>query len=267
VLSRYGLTDRRTRAGRVRLHYNPRARAVAMLSTALLACPAGRGRAPPWPCRDELPYARGHRRRHGDSLVFSSSQDDLASSRVLFPAERDHGVGGRVVSRRLLFAPGDMHPYQAALPPAVGLRGGDQRGPFTPSDARRAQAAGRFGPGTRYPLARHPLPIRPVNVGPQPGLAAVATWRADAPVYRTREFTLRLRRGSGAVWGGSSSTPTFGSRLRTARATRTRRCRVLYHLCERWATASWVFQPADRGTAKVRVLVRYKPTPDGQDTR
>jgi hypothetical protein len=103
--------------------------------------------------------------------------------------------------------------------------------------------------GRRFDLELDPLADTPpsgVNVGaltPGAGFPMAAHY---APVYRPREFTLRLRRGAEAVWVEVFDPDLRLPRLRTARAT-DEGGRGLY-LVEQLATR-WGSRPTPEGKA------------------
>jgi hypothetical protein len=104
--------------------------------------------------------------------------------------------------------------------------------------------------GRRFDLELDPLPTDApppgVSVGaltPASGLALGAHY---APVYRPREFTLRLRRGADTVWVEVFDPDLRLPRLRTARAT-DEGGRGLY-LVEQLATR-WGSRPTPEGKA------------------
>jgi hypothetical protein len=103
--------------------------------------------------------------------------------------------------------------------------------------------------GRRFDLELDPLadtPLSGVNVGaltPGSGFPMAAHY---APVYRPREFTIRLRRGAESVWVEVFDPDLRLPRLRTARAT-DEGGRGLY-LVEQLATR-WGSRPTEDGKA------------------
>src|SRR5246127_1290472 len=185
VLYTDGLTDRRTRADGDG-HYTE-AEAVAMLRDALLASPASADAlavaaetAVPGDIDDDMAI-----------LVFRSSPDALASFERSFPAEPIMVSEARRLAT-MTFASWEMHPDQvdlALLLVSEVVTNAVLHASVTPSPA-----------GRRFDLELDPLadtlPSN-VNVGaltPGAGFPMAAHY---APVYRPREFTLRLRRGGG----------------------------------------------------------------------
>ena len=246
VLYTDGLTDRRTRADGDG-HYTE-AEAVAMLRDALLASQ---------PSADALAVA-AETAVPGDIdddmaiLVFRSSPDDLASVERSFPAEPIMVSEARRLAMAT-FASWDMHPDQADLGSAAGLRGGDQRGPARVGDAKPGGAPVR--PGTR-PAGRNRA-VRSERRGAYAGVRVPDGRRTIAPVYRPREFTLRLRRGAESVWVEVFDPDLRLPRLRTARAT-DEGGRGLY-LVEQLATR-WGSRPTEDGKA-----VWFEIPLDGKD--
>jgi hypothetical protein len=146
-------------------------------------------------------------------LVFRSSQDDLASFERSFPAEPIMVSEARRLATTT-FATWDMHPDQADLALLLVsevVTNAVLHASVTPSPA-----------GRRFDLELDPLadtPLSGMNVGaltPASGLALGAHY---APVYRPREFTMRLRRGAESVWVEVFDPDLRLPRLRTARAT------------------------------------------------
>jgi serine phosphatase RsbU (regulator of sigma subunit) len=234
VLYTDGLTDRRPRADGDG-HYTE-AEAVAMLRDALLASP---------PSADAL-VAAAESAVPGDIdddmaiLVFRSSPDDLASFERSFPAEPIMVSEARKLATAT-FAAWDMHPDQADLALLLVsevVTNAVLHASVTPSPA-----------GRRFDLELDPLADTPpsgVNVGaltPGAGFPMAAHY---APVYRPREFTLRLRRGAEAVWVEVFDPDLRLPRLRTARAT-DEGGRGLY-LVEQLATR-WGSRPTPEGKA------------------
>lgn len=232
VLYTDGLTDRRTRADGAG-HYTE-AEAVALLRDALLTAP---------PSADALAVA-AENAVPGDIdddmaiLVFRSSPDDLASCERSFPAEPIMVSEARRLATAT-FAAWDMDPDQselALLLVSEVVTNAVLHASVTPSPA-----------GRRFDLELDPLsdpPPSAVNVGtltPATGLALGAHY---APVYRPREFTIRLRRGAESVWVEVFDPDLRLPRLRTARAT-DEGGRGLY-LVEQLATR-WGSRPTPEG--------------------
>ncbi|MGH3246069.1 MAG: ATP-binding SpoIIE family protein phosphatase, partial [Trebonia sp.] len=234
VLYTDGLTDRRTREDGDG-HYSE-AEAVTMLRDALLASPASADAlvvaaetAVPGDIDDDMAI-----------LVFRSSPDDLASFERSFPAEPIMVSEARRLATAT-FAAWGMHPDQADLALLLVsevVTNAVLHASVTPSPA-----------GRRFDLELDPLAdIQPsgINVGaltPGTGLALGAHY---APVYRPREFTLRLRRGAESVWVEVFDPDLRLPRLRTARAT-DEGGRGLY-LVEQLATR-WGSRPTEDGKA------------------
>ncbi|HEY1664655.1 MAG TPA: SpoIIE family protein phosphatase [Trebonia sp.] len=207
VLYTDGLTDRRTRADGDG-HYTE-AEAVAMLRDALLASRASADAlavaaetAVPGDIDDDMAI-----------LVFRSSPDDLASFERSFPAEPIMVSEARRLASAT-FAAWDMHPDQADLALLLVsevVTNAVLHASVTPSPA-----------GRRFDLELDPLAetsAQTMNVGaltPGSGFPVAAHY---APVYRPREFTLRLRRGAESVWVEVFDPDLRLPRLRTARAT------------------------------------------------
>jgi serine phosphatase RsbU (regulator of sigma subunit) len=236
VLYTDGLTDRRTRADGDG-HYTE-AEAVAMLRDALLASPASADAlamaaetAVPGDIDDDMAI-----------LVFRSSPEDLASFERSFPAEPIMVSEARRLATTT-FASWGMHPDQADLALLLVsevVTNAVLHASVTPSPA-----------GRRFDLELDPLsladaPPSGVNVGaltPASGLALGAHY---APVYRPREFAMRLRRGAESVWVEVFDPDLRLPRLRTARAT-DEGGRGLY-LVEQLATR-WGSRPTEDGKA------------------
>jgi serine phosphatase RsbU (regulator of sigma subunit) len=235
VLYTDGLTDRRNRADGAG-HYTE-AEAVAMLRDALLEAPASADalavaaeNAVPGDIDDDMAI-----------LVFRSSPDDLASFERSFPAEPIMVSEARRLATAT-FKAWNMHPDQADLALLLVsevVTNAVLHASVTPSPA-----------GRRFDLELDPLPTDApppgVSVGaltPASGLALGAHY---APVYRPREFTLRLRRGAEAVWVEVFDPDLRLPRLRTARAT-DEGGRGLY-LVEQLATR-WGSRPTADGKA------------------
>jgi anti-sigma regulatory factor (Ser/Thr protein kinase) len=175
-------------------------------------------------------------------LVFRSSPDDLASFERSFPAEPIMVSEARKLATAT-FASWDMHPDQADLALLLVsevVTNAVLHASVTPSPA-----------GRRFDLELDPLsladaPASPLNVGaltPGSGFQMAAHF---APVYRPREFTLRLRRGAESVWVEVFDPDLRLPRLRTARAT-DEGGRGLY-LVEQLATR-WGSRPTEDGKA------------------
>lgn len=234
VLYTDGLTDRRTRADGDG-HYTE-AEAVAMLRDALLASRASADAlavaaetAVPGDIDDDMAI-----------LVFRSSPDDLASFERSFPAEPIMVSEARRLASAT-FAAWDMHPDQADLALLLVsevVTNAVLHASVTPSPA-----------GRRFDLELDPLAetsAQTMNVGaltPGSGFPVAAHY---APVYRPREFTLRLRRGAESVWVEVFDPDLRLPRLRTARAT-DEGGRGLY-LVEQLATR-WGSRPTEDGKA------------------
>ena len=173
-------------------------------------------------------------------LVFRSSPDDLASLRALLPGRADHGLRG-APSRPATFAAWDMDPDQADLALLLVsevVTNAVLHASVTPSPA-----------GRRFDLELDPLADTPppgVNVGALTPAAGFPMAAHYAPVYRPREFTLRLRRGAESVWVEVFDPDLRLPRLRTARAT-DEGGRGLY-LVEQLATR-WGSRPTADGKA------------------
>jgi hypothetical protein len=103
--------------------------------------------------------------------------------------------------------------------------------------------------GRRFDLELDPLADTPtpgVNVGALTPAAGFPMISHHSPVYRPREFTLRLRRGAESVWVEVFDPDLRLPRLRTARAT-DEGGRGLY-LVEQLATR-WGSRPTPEGKA------------------
>ena len=234
VLYTDGLTDRRTRADGDG-HYTE-AEAVTMLRDALLASAASADAlavaaetAVPGDIDDDMAI-----------LVFRSSPLDLASFERSFPAEPIMVSEARRLATAT-FAAWEMDPDQADLALLLVsevVTNAVLHASVTPSPA-----------GRRFDLELDPLADTPspgVNVGaltPGSGFPMGAHY---APVYRPREFTLRLRRGAESVWVEVFDPDLRLPRLRTARAT-DEGGRGLY-LVEQLATR-WGSRPTEDGKA------------------
>jgi serine phosphatase RsbU (regulator of sigma subunit) len=234
VLYTDGLTDRRTRADG-NGHYTE-AEAVDMLRAALLAAPASADalavaaeNAVPGDIDDDMAI-----------LVFRSSPDDLATVERSFPAEPIMVSEARRVATAT-FAAWKMDPDQADLALLLVsevVTNAVLHASVTPSPA-----------GRRFDLELEPLAdaLAPgASVGaltPAGGFPAVSH---HSPVYRPREFTLRLRRGAESVWVEVFDPDLRLPRLRTARAT-DEGGRGLY-LVEQLATR-WGSRPTPEGKA------------------
>jgi serine phosphatase RsbU (regulator of sigma subunit) len=234
VLYTDGLTDRRTRADGDG-HYTE-AEAVAMLRHALLASRASAEAlvvaaetAVPGDIDDDMAI-----------LVFRSSPDDLATFERSFPAEPIMVSEARKLAAAT-FASWDMHPDQADLALLLVsevVTNAVLHASVTPSPA-----------GRRFDLELDSLadiPPSGVNVGaltPGSGFPVTAHY---PPVYRPREFRLRLRRGAESIWVEVFDPDLRLPRLRTARAT-DEGGRGLY-LVEQLATR-WGSRPTEDGKA------------------
>ena len=232
VLYTDGLTDRRTRADG-NGHYTE-AEAVDMLRAALLAAPASADAlavaaetAVPGDIDDDMAI-----------LVFRSSPDDLASFERSFPAEPIMVSETRRVAAAT-FAAWHMDPDQADLALLLVsevVTNAVLHASVTPSPAGR----------------RFDLELEPLAETPAPGAVVGALTPAGgfpmiphhSPVYRPREFTLRLRRGAESVWVEVFDPDLRLPRLRTARAT-DEGGRGLY-LVEQLATR-WGSRPTPEG--------------------
>jgi serine phosphatase RsbU (regulator of sigma subunit) len=233
VLYTDGLTDRRTRADGDG-HYTE-SEAVAMLRDSLLkaqpsadALVAAAENAVPGDIDDDMAI-----------LVFRSSPENLAVFERSFPAEPIMVSEARRLATAT-FTAWEMDPDQADLALLLVsevVTNAVLHASVTPSPA-----------GRRFDLELDPLADTPsgMNVGaltPASGLALGAHY---APVYRPREFTLRLRRGAEAIWVEVFDPDLRLPRLRTARAT-DEGGRGLY-LVEQLATR-WGSRPTPEGKA------------------
>ena len=234
VLYTDGLTDRRGRADGDG-HYTE-AEAVAMLRDALLASPASAEAlvvaaetAVPGDIDDDMAI-----------LVFRSSPGDLAVFERSFPAEPIMVSEARRLATAT-FASWDMDPDQADLALLLVseiVTNAVLHASVTPSPA-----------GRRFDLELDPLADTPssgLNVGALTPASGLALGAHHAPVYRPREFTLRLRRGAESVWVEVFDPDLRLPRLRTARAT-DEGGRGLY-LVEQLATR-WGSRPTADGKA------------------
>jgi serine phosphatase RsbU (regulator of sigma subunit) len=235
VLYTDGLTDRRTRSDGDG-HYTE-AEATAMLRDALLAA---------LPSAEALVAAAEHA-VPGDIdddmaiLVFRSSPEDLASFERSFPAEPIMVSEARKLATAT-FASWNMHPDQvdlALLLVSEVVTNAVLHASVTPSPA-----------GRRFDLELDLLPTDTpppgVSVGALTPASGLALGAHHAPVYRPREFTLRLRRGAETVWVEVFDPDLRLPRLRTARAT-DEGGRGLY-LVEQLATR-WGSRPTTDGKA------------------
>ena len=234
VLYTDGLTDRRPREDGDG-HYSE-TEAVAMLRDALLAAP---------PSADALAVA-AENAVPGDIdddmaiLVFRSSSDDLPSFQRSFPAEPIMVSEARRLATTT-FAAWNMHPDQADLALLLVsevVTNAVLHASVTPSPAGR-----RFDLDLESPTD---LPSAGVNVGALTPASGLALGAHFAPVYRSREFTMRLRRGAESVWVEVFDPDLRLPRLRTARAT-DEGGRGLY-LVEQLATR-WGSRPTEDGKA------------------
>jgi serine phosphatase RsbU (regulator of sigma subunit) len=235
VLYTDGLTDRRPKADGDG-HYTE-AEAVAMLRDALLtarpsaaALAVAAETAVPGDIDDDMAI-----------LVFRSSPDDLASFERSFPAEPIMVSEARKLAAATL-ASWDMHPDQADLALLLVsevVTNAVLHASVTPSPA-----------GRRFDLELDPLSLGDAPAGPNVGALTPGSGfqmaAHYAPVYRPREFTLRLRRGAEAVWVEVFDPDLRLPRLRTARAT-DEGGRGLY-LVEQLATR-WGSRPTEDGKA------------------
>jgi serine phosphatase RsbU (regulator of sigma subunit) len=240
VLYTDGLTDRRSRADGDG-HYTE-SEAVAMLREALLAAPGSAAElvvaaetAVPGDIDDDMAI-----------LVFRSAPTDLSSFEHSFPAEPIMVSEARRLAAGT-FASWDMHPDQADLALLLVsevVTNAVLHASVTPSPA-----------GRRFDLE---LDLSPESVLSGPGQpTAAAGFPAHSPVYRPREFTLRLRRGAESVWVEVFDPDLRLPRLRTARAT-DEGGRGLY-LVEQLATR-WGSRPTPEGKA-----VWFEIPLDGKD--
>jgi serine phosphatase RsbU (regulator of sigma subunit) len=235
VLYTDGLTDRRTRDDGDG-HYSE-AEAVAMLRDALLAAA---------PSADALAVA-AENAVPGDIdddmaiLVFRSSPDDLASFQRSFPAEPIMVSEARRLATTT-FAAWNMHPDQADLALLLVsevVTNAVLHASVTPSPAGR-----RFDLELESSLTD--VASGGANVGALTPASGLALGAHFAPVYRPREFTMRLRRGAESVWVEVFDPDLRLPRLRTARAT-DEGGRGLY-LVEQLATR-WGSRPTADGKA------------------
>jgi serine phosphatase RsbU (regulator of sigma subunit) len=233
VLYTDGLTDRRTRADGDG-HYTE-SEAVAMLRDSLLkaapsadALVAAAENAVPGDIDDDMAI-----------LVFRSSPEDLAVFERSFPAEPIMVSEARRLATAT-FTAWEMNPDQADLALLLVsevVTNAVLHASVTPSPA-----------GRRFDLELDPLADTPsgMNVGALTPAAGLAIGAHYAPVYRPREFTLRLRRGAEAIWVEVFDPDLRLPRLRTARAT-DEGGRGLY-LVEQLATR-WGSRPTPEGKA------------------
>ncbi len=234
VLYTDGLTDRRTRADG-NGHYTE-AEAMDMLRAALLAAPASASadalavaaeNAVPGDIDDDMAI-----------LVFRSSPDDLAVFERSFPAEPIMVSEARRVATAT-FAAWNMDPDQADLALLLVsevVTNAVLHASVTPSPA-----------GRRFDLELDPLadlPAPGASVGALTPAAGLPKVSHHSPVYRPREFTLRLRRGAESVWVEVFDPDLRLPRLRTALAT-DEGGRGLY-LVEQLATR-WGSRPTPEG--------------------
>jgi serine phosphatase RsbU (regulator of sigma subunit)/anti-sigma regulatory factor (Ser/Thr protein kinase) len=233
VLYTDGLTDRRSRADGDG-HYTE-SEAVAMLREALLAAPPSAAalvvaaeNAVPGDIDDDMAI-----------LVFRSASSDLASFEHSFPAEPIMVSEARRLAAAT-FTSWDMHPDQADLALLLVsevVTNAVLHASVTPSPA-----------GRRFDLELDPAAE---GAGLTGSLVAGAPtpaggFPAHSPVYRPREFTLRLRRGAESAWVEVFDPDLRLPRLRTARAT-DEGGRGLY-LVEQLATR-WGSRPTPEGKA------------------
>ena len=246
VLYTDGLTDRRGRADGDG-HYTE-AEAVTMLRDALLAAPASAAAlvvaaetAVPGDIDDDMAI-----------LAFRSAPGDLASFERSFPAEPIMVSEARRLATAT-FASWDMHPDQADLALLLVSEVATNavlHASVTPSPA-----------GRRFDLELDPMPVDTpppgVTVGALTPPAGLALGAHYAPVYRPREFTLRLRRGAETVWVEVFDPDLRLPRLRTARATDEggRGLYLVEQLATRWGSrptadgkAVWFEIPLDNKT-------------------
>jgi serine phosphatase RsbU (regulator of sigma subunit) len=235
VLYTDGLTDRRTRADGDG-HYTE-AEAVSMLCDSLRAS---------GPTADAL-VAAAEDAVPGDIdddmaiLVFRSSPDDLATFERSFPAEPIMVSEARRLATAT-FTAWQMDPDQADLALLLVsevVTNAVLHASVTPSPA-----------GRRFDLELDPIPadtLPPgVSVGALTPASGLALGAHHAPLYRPREFTMRLRRGAASVWVEVFDPDLRLPRLRTARAT-DEGGRGLY-LVEQLATR-WGSRPTADGKA------------------
>ncbi len=234
VLYTDGLTDRRTRADG-NGHYTE-AEAADMLRAALLAAPASADAlavaaetAVPGDIDDDMAI-----------LVFRSSPDDLASFERSFPAEPIMVSEARRVAAAT-FAAWSMDADQADLALLLVsevVTNAVLHASVTPSPA-----------GRRFDLELEPLldtQAPGASVGALTPAGGFPMISHHSPVYRPREFTLRLRRGAESVWVEVFDPDLRLPRLRTALAT-DEGGRGLY-LVEQLATR-WGSRPTPEGKA------------------
>jgi serine phosphatase RsbU (regulator of sigma subunit) len=234
VLYTDGLTDRRTRADG-NGHYTE-AEAADMLRAALLAASASADalavaaeNAVPGDIDDDMAI-----------LVFRSSPDDLATFERSFPAEPIMVSEARRVATAT-FAAWSMDPDQADLALLLVsevVTNAVLHASVTPSPA-----------GRRFDLELEPLADAPApgaHVGALTPAGGFPVASHHSPVYRPREFMLRLRRGAESVWVEVFDPDLRLPRLRTARAT-DEGGRGLY-LVEQLATR-WGSRPTPEGKA------------------
>jgi serine phosphatase RsbU (regulator of sigma subunit) len=235
ILYTDGLTDRRTRADGDG-HYSE-AEAVAMLRNALLAAPASADalavaaeNAVPGDIDDDMAI-----------LVFRSSPDELASFQRSLPAEPIMVSEARRLAGST-FAAWNMHPDQADLALLLVsevVTNAVLHASVTPSPAGR-----RFDLELESSLTD--VASGGANVGALTPASGLALGAHFAPVYRPREFTMRLRRGAESIWVEVFDPDLRLPRLRTARAT-DEGGRGLY-LVEQLATR-WGSRPTADGKA------------------
>jgi hypothetical protein len=173
-------------------------------------------------------------------LVFRSSPDELASFQRSFPAEPIMVSEARRLATAT-FASWNMHPDQADLALLLVsevVTNAVLHASVTPSPA-----------GRRFDLELESLTdLAPggANTGALTPASGLALGAHFAPVYRSREFTMRLRRGAESVWVEVFDPDLRLPRLRTARAT-DEGGRGLY-LVEQLATR-WGSRPTADGKA------------------
>ncbi len=234
VLYTDGLTDRRTRADG-NGHYTE-AEAVDMLRGALLAADASAA-ALAVAAENAVPGAIDAAMAR---LVFRASPAALAAGAGGLPAEPIMVSEARRVATAT-FAAWRMDPDQADLALLLVsevVTNAVLHASVTPSPA-----------GRRFDLELDPLadtPASAVNVGALTPAAGFSMVSHHSPVYRPREFTLRLRRGAESVWVEVFDPDLRLPRLRTARAT-DEGGRGLY-LVEQLATR-WGSRPTAEGKA------------------
>jgi hypothetical protein len=184
-------------------------------------------------------------------LVFRSSPDDLAVIERSFPAEPIMVSEARRVATAT-FTAWNMDPDQADLALLLVsevVTNAVLHASVTPSPA-----------GRRFDLELDPLTDTQapgVNVGTLTPAGGFPMVSHHSPVYRPREFTLRLRRGAESVWVEVFDPDLRLPRLRTARAT-DEGGRGLY-LVEQLATR-WGSRPTPEGKA-----VWFEIPLDGKD--